>query len=195
MPLNPASLIEAFALLETMVKSKSGPINVRRLCSRALFRCFLHELHEAAGFIQETLLTLSCSGSALSVWLAFLCFCAAALSFLFFFFSLSGLIWLAAGESQRRCRPKQPGLKWLCECSVRDSFRDCGEQAHSLLTVETSEGGEGYDVSRRWRGWNHRRLRCVWIWNPFLCSEILDFLFWTHPYIQLAWALQWCKKQ
>lgn len=63
----------------------------------------------------------------------------------FFFFSLSGLIWLAAGTSQRRCRPKQPGLKWLCECSVRDSFRACGKTAHSLLTVEMrgSKGGKG----------------------------------------------------
>lgn len=65
----------------------------------------------------------------------------------FFFFFFYSAVWFglqrAAGKSQWRCRPKQPGLKWLCECSVRDSFRACGKPAHSLLTVAMRE--------REWR--------------------------------------------
>lgn len=59
----------------------------------------------------------------------------------FFLNFLCSVVWFGlqrvAGKSQWRCRPKQPGLKWLCECSVRDSFRACGKSAHSLLTVAT----------------------------------------------------------
>lgn len=67
--------------------------------------------------------------------------------FVCFFFFLNSAVWFglqcAAGKSQWRCRPKQPGLKWLCECSVRDSFRACGKPAHSLLTVEMREWERG----------------------------------------------------
>lgn len=67
--------------------------------------------------------------------------------FLCAFFFLNSAVWFglqcAAGKSQWRCRPKQPGLKWLCECSVRDSFRACGKPAHSLLTVEMREWERG----------------------------------------------------
>lgn len=82
-----------------------------------------------------------------SVWLALLCFSVAVGFFCVLFFFLNSAVWFglqcAAGKSQWRCRPKQPGLKWLCECSVRDSFRACGKPAHSLLTVEMREWERG----------------------------------------------------
>lgn len=71
----------------------------------------------------------------------------------FFLRFLCSVVWFGlqrvAGKSQWRCRPKQPGLKWLCECSVRDSFRACGKSAHSLLTVATSAKETEVEKGRR----------------------------------------------
>lgn len=102
-----------------------------------------------------TLLCLTCSP---------LFHCCSWCFFLFFiFYFLYSAVWFglqrAAGKSQWRCRPKQPGLKWLCECSVRDSFRACGKPAHSLLTVamRAREWGRA-----RWKGgrWSKQTENC-----------------------------------
>lgn len=135
------------------------------------------------------------SDSCSFVWLALLCF-TVAVDFLFCFYSVVwfGLQW-AAGKSQWRCRPKQPGLKWLCECSVRDSFRACGKPAHSLLTVAMRERVRRRKVEGKAMIWTDSK--CAGIWEikgkcrckvPF-CGKLLCFPLFVHPYIQLTWAL------
>lgn len=88
------------------------------------------------------------------------------LIFFFFFYFLYSAVWFglqrAAGKSQWRCRPKQPGLKWLCECSVRDSFRACGKPAHSLLTVAMRERVRRRKVEEREIIYTDRKFAGVW---------------------------------
>lgn len=95
-----------------------------------------------------------------SVWLALLCF-TVAVDFFFSFLFFHSAVWFGlqrtAGKSQWRCRPKQPGLKWLCECSVRDSFRACGKPAHSLLTVAMRERVRERKVKGREMIWTDRK--------------------------------------